>query len=434
MHLSCRLATRTLLGLIALAAPAAPGELPAGERLDISGAKDQLRALTFDPGTNDRDLVRELLAGLPPDRLTPADLIRLVSWDLVSRNRDYMDLALPHLGELARSDEPAGPGAASVLLLLELRAAQEELITVAQAGDQAQLALLKESLPDQVARTRAILAMPAFDMAVHADLMRTFFRGMSRFSLLGARDELLQDALPLQRFLTEDVSFESLIEMFGLVHMAIEGGHGGLVEPSEATALSARFVLVLESVAHDRDMLPGERKWCSQVTDMLASGWATGRSLRGTAPGLRFAWSSDDALGDSLEDLRGQVVVLDFWATWCTGCVVSFPRMRELQERFADAPVQVLGVTSHQGQIQTDDGWVSTADDRALEERQMRVFMEENGITWPVVFSEATVFDPGFEVHVLPHLTVIGRDGTIVANGVALEDLEGLIEDMLDDV
>jgi thiol-disulfide isomerase/thioredoxin len=433
MPLACQLAIQTLVGFIILAAPAASEDLSGDGGLDISGAQARIRALCFDPTADDGDVVRGLLAGLPPERLAPADLVRLVSWDPVSYDQDYMELARPHLAKLARSEQPAGPGAAAVLLLLELRAAQDELVAASQSGDQAQLALLVQSMPDQVERTREILAMPAFDAAVHAGVMRTFFRSVSRYSMRGARDTLLEDALPLQRFLTEDLPFETLMEVFGLTHMAIEGSHKGLVEPSEAAALSARFLLVLKSVSRERDMLPGELQWCEQVTSMLASGWATGHTLQGPAPELRFAWTSDDSLGDSLADLRGQVVVLDFWATWCTGCVASFPRLRALQQRFADEPVQLLGVTSHQGQIQTADGWVSTAGERVVEERHMQTFMEERGVTWPVVFSEASVFDPGFEVHVLPHLAVLGKDGTVVANGVEIEELEALLEELLRD-
>jgi thiol-disulfide isomerase/thioredoxin len=45
-----------------------------------------------------------------------------------------------------------------------------------------------------------------------------------------------------------------------------------------------------------------------------------------------------------LKDLRGKVVVLDFWATWCTWCIRAMPDVQKIHERFKDKPVAVFGV------------------------------------------------------------------------------------------
>ena len=46
-----------------------------------------------------------------------------------------------------------------------------------------------------------------------------------------------------------------------------------------------------------------------------------------------------------LSDLRGKVVVLNFWATWCSPCVEEMPSLVQLQQRFKDKGVTVLGVS-----------------------------------------------------------------------------------------
>ena len=73
------------------------------------------------------------------------------------------------------------------------------------------------------------------------------------------------------------------------------------------------------------------------------------------------------------------------------------------------------------------------AGDREAEERHMTSFMKKHEIRWPIVFSEASVFDPGFEVRVLPHLAVLGKDGTLLANDVPLEEVASIVEDALRD-
>ena len=47
----------------------------------------------------------------------------------------------------------------------------------------------------------------------------------------------------------------------------------------------------------------------------------------------------------ALSDLRGQVVVLNFWATWCAPCVEEMPSLVQLQQRFKDKGITVVGIS-----------------------------------------------------------------------------------------
>lgn len=63
--------------------------------------------------------------------------------------------------------------------------------------------------------------------------------------------------------------------------------------------------------------------------------------------------SVTDGSSASLADFRGQVVVLNFWATWCVPCRYEIPALMRLQERFGEHGVVVVGVTA-----ETDAGRV----------------------------------------------------------------------------
>ncbi len=89
---------------------------------------------------------------------------------------------------------------------------------------------------------------------------------------------------------------------------------------------------------------------CRQVLSLLLGAFITG--CRAPKP---VVWAPDAGVQEllqapmtslaSLKDLRGQVVVLEFWATWCGPCLEKLPHMNKLVDSFKDQPVRFLSVT-----------------------------------------------------------------------------------------
>lgn len=136
------------------------------------------------------------------------------------------------------------------------------------------------------------------------------------------------------------------------------------------------------------------------------------------APELHFKWATREGL-KTLADLKGKVVVLDFWATWCGPCVRSFPEVAELTAHYRDMDVIVVGVTSIQGAVTgLEPKPIDTKGAPEKEMALMKDYIAAKKITWAIAFSEEEVFNPDYGITGIPHMVIIAPDGTVRHRGL----------------
>lgn len=162
----------------------------------------------------------------------------------------------------------------------------------------------------------------------------------------------------------------------------------------------------------------------------------TGNAMRGAlidrpVPAMNFLWCSKPGV-KRLSDLKGKVVVLDFWATWCKPCVSLFPKIREISASYSGKPVVFIGVTSLQGySIDPEAGKVSCKGDPKKETSLMPGLMKKLGITWTVAFSDKNCFNPDFDIMEIPHMAVLDQNGVVRYDGVEPDALKERIDALL---
>ena len=115
----------------------------------------------------------------------------------------------------------------------------------------------------------------------------------------------------------------------------------------------------------------------------------------------------------ALSDYRGKVVLLDFWATWCDPCRDEIPRFVDLQNKYGDQGLQIIGVAM-------DDG-----------PEPVRDFYRRFQMNYPVVMGNAKVGELYGGVLGLPVAFLIGRDGRIYARHIGATNIAVFEKDIV---
>lgn len=132
------------------------------------------------------------------------------------------------------------------------------------------------------------------------------------------------------------------------------------------------------------------------------------------APEIRQATPQGKEL--ALSDLRGKVVLIDFWASWCRPCRVENPRLKEVYAKYKDQGFEILGVSLDRDH----NAWVKA--------------IQDDGLPWKHVsdlryWQNAAALE--YAVSSIPHGVLVDREGQIIARGVRAGQLDQLLAQAL---
>jgi len=140
--------------------------------------------------------------------------------------------------------------------------------------------------------------------------------------------------------------------------------------------------------------------------------WAEHEKMLGKPmPELKLSdWYGDKKLEPA--DMKGKIVVVDFWATWCGPCIASIPHNNEVAKKYADEGVAVVGACTGGG------------------EERMEKIAKDKGIEYPAAKTTEAVAK-SWKVGWFPTYAVIDRKGNVRAFGIKPDYVDKVVEALL---
>ena len=126
------------------------------------------------------------------------------------------------------------------------------------------------------------------------------------------------------------------------------------------------------------------------------------KSSTGRSPAPNFNLKDASGKDIKLADLKGKVVLVNFWATWCEGCQVEIPWFVEFHKQYASKGLVVVGISMD------DDGWKS-----------VKPWIQEKKVNYPIVLGNEGL-GKQYGLVGMPLTALVDREGRIadVHNGI----------------
>ncbi len=286
------------------------------------------------------------------------------------------------------------------------------------------IASIMNSMPTEAAAKLAELEKALAKVEPTADKAKTLVATANRIiPSYRSSIELAQTSLAdLEKSLTEKPDAGTLSKWSRKVQQEISSLARS--EPDEAAkklaaakAFAEKLVATSEDEAFTKMVTSLDRSWTA-LDKSIESGKKLAQLIGSPAAPLAVsAWVNGSPLTDN--DLKGKVVLLDFWAVWCGPCIATFPHLREWNEKYADKGLVIVGLTryyNYEWNAETNKAARAAQGTKVSpeDEQEMLVkFAEEHNLKHRFAIQEGSEMSDYYAVSGIPHVVVIDQEGKV---------------------
>lgn len=114
----------------------------------------------------------------------------------------------------------------------------------------------------------------------------------------------------------------------------------------------------------------------------------------------------------SIESLKGKVIIIDYWASWCGPCRRANKTLKKLYAKYKQEGLEIYSIS--------DD-----------DKNDLKKAIKQDKITWLTMYDENSVVARKWNISYIPFTVIVDKTGKIVAADVEAKDLETLIKKLL---
>jgi thiol-disulfide isomerase/thioredoxin len=149
---------------------------------------------------------------------------------------------------------------------------------------------------------------------------------------------------------------------------------------------------------------------------------------------IELAFTAADGRAVDLAQLRGKVVLVDFWATWCGPCRAEIPNVVRVYAAYHAKGFEVVGVSLENGRLQPADTAEQTAAKLAAAKKNLLDFTGQAGMAWPQYFDGKywqNEISSKYAIDAIPAMFLLDQNGRVVSTNARGEKLEREVKRLL---